>query len=126
MVHECEHFYETGRKCRRITKRGDAFCPGHRPDPRRSVHDDPQVTRKFAAFADQLREADSLDLFCSLQDALTAIQPLIERKSSRAAYLPFARAVIAVAVVVERLITTRQAQNPAVSNAGQRPPFRST
>lgn len=126
MVHECEHFYETGRKCRRITKRGEALCPGHRPDPRRSAHDDPAFTRQLAAFADQLREEDSLGLFCSLQDALTAIQPLIERKSSRSAYAPFARAVIVVAVAVERLIASRQARTPAVSNAGQRPPFRST
>ena len=124
MVHECEHFYETGRKCRRITKRGETLCPGHRPGRRRSAHDDPAFTRQLAAFADQLREADSLGLFCSLQDSLTAIQPLIERKSSRAAYAPFARAAIVVAIAVERIIASQE-RTPAVSNAGQRPPFRS-
>lgn len=118
MIHECEYIYETGRKCRRIPKRGESLCPGHRPHGKRSVHDEPDFQRQIAAFIDQLRAADTLSLVCCLQDALRAIQPTIERKSSRAAYVPFARAVVVVAIAIERFSAT-----PAPAHAAQHAPF---
>ena len=118
MVHECEYIYETGRKCRRIPKRGESLCPGHRPQHKRSVHDEPDFQRQIAVFIDQLRSADTLSLVCCLQDAMRTIQPIIERKSSRATYLPFARAAVVVAIAVERFSAT-----PAPSHAAQPEPF---
>lgn len=118
MVHECEYIYETGRKCRRIPRRGESLCPGHRPHAKRSVHDEPDFQRQIAAFIAQLRAADTLSLVCSLQDALTAIQPIIERKSSRATYVPFARATVVVAIAIERFSATA-----APSHAAQQAPF---
>ena len=125
MVHECEHFYETGRKCRRITKRGEALCPGHQPNPRRSIHDDPVFHRQIAGWIAQLRATDATDLLCCLQDALTAIQPIIESKTTRANYIRFARASAVVAIVVERLLRNPQRPSAANANAGQRSPFES-
>lgn len=118
MLHECEYIYETGRKCRRIPKRGESLCPGHRPDRKRSVHDDPEFVRQIGAFIDQLRAADTLSLICCLQDAMRSIQPIIERKSSRATYIPFARAAVVVAIAIERLSATS-----APSHAAQHSPF---
>ena len=113
MVHECEYIYETGRKCRRIPKRGESLCPGHRPHARRSVHDEPEFQRQIAAFIDQLRAADTFSLVCCLQDAMRTIQPIIERKSSRATYIPFARAAVVVAIAVERFSATSAPSNAA-------------
>lgn len=118
MVHECEYIYDTGRKCRRIPKRGESLCPGHRPHTKRSVHDEPEFRRQIAAFIDQLRAADTYSLVCCLQDAMRTIQPIIERKSSRATYVPFARAAVVVAIAIERF-----SAKPVHSNAQQRPPF---
>lgn len=119
MVHECEHFYETGRKCRRITKRGEALCPGHRPNPRRSLHDEPAFMREVAVLAEHLRAAGDDDLFLALQDALAAILPAIERKASRAGYLPFARASVVVCIAVERIIRNRERRSAAAAYAAQ-------
>lgn len=119
MVHECEHFYETGRKCHRITKRGEALCPGHRPNPHRSVHDEPAFMREVAVLAEHLRAAGDEDLFCALQDALAAIQPTLERRISRANYLPFARASVVVCIAVERIISNRERRSAAAANAAQ-------
>jgi hypothetical protein len=103
MVHECQHVYATGRKCRRIPKRGEDLCPGHRPSSRPSHHDDPEFARRLLGYADQLRTLDIEALCCMLQDDLTRIQPIVDRKSSRATYAPFARAFIAVTVAIEQL-----------------------
>lgn len=139
MVHECQYVYETGRKCRRIPKRGEDLCPGHRPNPRRSHHSDPGFARRLLGYADQLRLLSLEDLCCTLQDDLARIQPIVDRKSSRAAYEPFARAFVAVTVAINQLGTLRAAQasrlaaaslpgrsaaqpNPAASDASHPPP----
>lgn len=127
MVHECQHIYETGRKCRRIPKRGEDLCPGHRPnhrpDRRCSAHDDPAFSRQLEAFAAQLQTIDSCGLLSCLQDALTDIQPIVERKSSRATYAPFARASIVIAIALDRLIEGTQALTATLSETGTPPPF---
>jgi hypothetical protein len=125
MIHECEHFYETGRKCRRITKRGQALCPGHQPNPRRSVHDEPAFARQIEGFVEQLRAIDDVSLLCSLQDALNIIQPLIEQKTTRANYVRFARASVVVGVTVERLLRNQERRSAAVANAAQQQGFES-
>jgi hypothetical protein len=119
MVHECEHFYETGRKCHRITRRGEALCPGHRPAPHRSVHDEPAFRREIATLVEHLRAAGDYDLLTTLQDALTAIQPTIERKVSRARYLPFARASVVVGIALERVILAQRRRSAAAADAAQ-------
>jgi hypothetical protein len=119
MVHECEHFYETGRKCRRITKRGEALCPGHQPNLRRSVHDEPAFARQIDGFVQQLRAIDDTTLLCCLQDALNIIQPIIESKTTRANYVRFARASVVVGITVERLLRNQQRRSAANANAAQ-------
>jgi hypothetical protein len=107
MVHECQHVYETGRKCRRIPKRGETLCPGHRPHPTRSHHDQPDFASRLLSYAQQLRGLGLEALFGTLQDSLACIQPIVESKSSRATYEPFARAYVAVSVVMEQLENLR-------------------
>lgn len=116
MVHECEHIYETGRKCRRIPKRGQSLCPGHRPHGPRSFHDEPDFARQLLGLTHQLRALDLATLLCVLQDSLAAIQPIVERKSSRATYTPFARAFVALTVTAEAIRSVRPASHPANSS----------
>lgn len=113
MIPECQHIYETGRKCRRIPKRGETLCPGHRPSSTRSHHDDPDFARRLLAYAQQLRDLSLEVLLRTVQDDLTVIQPIVERKSSRATYTPFARAFVAVTVAVEQMDAQLQALRSA-------------
>jgi len=139
MVHECQFVYETGRKCRRIPKRGEDLCPGHRPNPNRSHHDNPGFALRLLGYADQLRLLSLEALCCTLQDDLARIQPIVDRKSSRAVYEPFARAFVAVTVAIEQLEFLRAAHasrlagaslpgpsaaqpKPSASDASHRPP----
>jgi hypothetical protein len=122
MVHECQYLYETGRKCRRIPKRGDDLCPGHRPNPSRPHHDDPDFARRICGYAGQLRGLSFDDLLRCLQDDLARIQPTMERKSSRATYEPFARAFAAVTVAVERVAGLHSGLSRPSRPAGQSSP----
>jgi hypothetical protein len=118
MVHECQHIYETGRKCRRIPKRGQDLCPGHRPGPSRSHHDDPDFARQLLGYIQQLHGLSLEALFCALQDDLALIQPIVQRKSSRARYAPFARAFVAVTVAIEQLGNLRSVASHPSRPAG--------
>jgi hypothetical protein len=122
MVHECQHVDEIGRKCGRIPKRGFDLCPGHRPSPTRSHHDDPGFARQLLGYTQQLRGLSLEALFRTLQDNLALIQPIVERKSSRATYAPFARAFVAVTVAIEQLDTLRSVAAQASHPARQRLP----
>jgi hypothetical protein len=128
MVHECQHIYETGRKCRRIPKRGEDLCPGHRPHGKPSFHDQPDFVHRLTGFVEQLRSLSLPETLAILQDALSDIQPIIERKSSRATYEPFARASAAVGIALEQFadlrdLSEQQLQQPDFSHASTPPNF---
>jgi hypothetical protein len=128
MVHECQHIYETGRKCRRIPKRGEDLCPGHRPHAKRSFHDEPDFVHRLTGFVEQLRSLSLTETLGILQDALSDIQPTVERKSSRATYEPFARAAAAVGIALEQFAELRdlpeqEQQQPDLSDPSTHPHF---
>jgi hypothetical protein len=129
MIPECQHIYETGRKCRRIPKRGDDLCPGHRPQPNRSFHDEPGFVRQLHAFACQISQLPLLDQLATLQDALAAARPILDRdaarRHARAAYIPIARAIVAVTVAISSLDQAQtQAQTQASSMQSRPNPHR--
>jgi hypothetical protein len=114
MVHECQYIYETGRKCRRIPKRGETLCAGHRPDAvrRRSLHEQPDFTRQLSALAEQLSALDLTTLLGILLDSFAAISNILERDATRPAYTAFARANIALSIAIRRLSESPSPQHP--------------
>ena len=101
MTDPCAHRYPDGRPCRRVPRRGQPFCPAHRPNRVRE--------EKEAALALILGCRDELDamslagLLFATSQALANIHSLIERKSSRRHRADFLRAVTAVCLAAHRV-----------------------
>lgn len=102
MPSECAHTYPDGRRCRRIPKSGKAFCPGHHPR-RRPDEYDPDFVREMRAWVEQLHDTPLEPLLVLLQESLAAVQPVLERKVSRAHRAVFIRSTIAVTHSIDRL-----------------------
>jgi len=120
MVQECIHVYENGHKCGRIPRRGERLCAAHQAP--RARHDaEESFNREMFAWVDRLDAMHPADLLDTLQGCLSAIQPLIERKSSRASRVAFTRATVAVTTVIDRLFANapplpgNQSAAPALS-----------
>ncbi len=105
MVEECTHICASGRKCRRIPKRGQALCLAHRPSRRRrrSLEEDPAFDQQMSSWVERLRAMELATFLSQTQAALGDLQPLIDRRLSRRDRAAYTRAAIAVTVAIDRL-----------------------
>ncbi|HEX4065352.1 MAG TPA: hypothetical protein VHZ09_04955 [Acidobacteriaceae bacterium] len=101
MIDTCAHVYPDGRLCRRIPKRGESLCPGHR---RRSAESGDEVLeRQMEAWSDHLHALPIEQIFATAVESLNVIGPVIERRFPRKHRTAFIRAAISVAVAAEML-----------------------
>lgn len=101
MVVECSFTYPDGRHCRRVVRRGDTLCPGHRPGRstgRRAP--DAAFGAEIAAHLHSIRALDLESLIVRLPGELRAIHPLVDRTVSRRSRLAFARALVTLDATV--------------------------
>lgn len=106
-VHECAHIYPDGRTCRRLPKRGEKLCLGHQLHrPRRPGQEDEIFEKQMTGWIDQLDAMPLEQILAAAQGSLAGIFELIDRKSSRAHRLAFARAGIAVGAAINKLDET--------------------
>ena len=93
---ECSHILATGRKCHRIARAGNRFCPAHLLKRNR---DRDTIERRMVDYGHSLAQMDLPDLLSELSDALAELLPRIPN-SSRASLI---RASIAARVTLEYL-----------------------
>ena len=118
MVHECNHRYPDGRRCRRIPKRGEPLCRDHKRSRRQPHTEDPAFIRQMEAYADRLITLPLDVLAAEVQFALAAMHPILDSRFSRTWRLLFNRAEIAVAALAEEL---QIRQRPPAPPAGISP-----
>ena len=101
MIDTCAHVYPDGRLCRRIPKRGESLCPGHR---RRSAGSGEELLkRQMEAWSDRLHALPIEQIFAAAVESLNVIGPVIERRFPRKHRAAFIRAAISVGVAAETL-----------------------
>ncbi len=118
MVNDCAYIYEeTGRRCRRIPRRGESLCLAHtslRPQP---GDEDAAFNRLMSAWAERLHNIPLDHLLEALQTSLEGIHEIIQSKSSRRHRMAFGRAVIAVGIANERLVDALAAPRAGAENS---------
>ncbi len=103
-VQECAHIYPNGRTCRRLPKRGEKLCLGHQTHRRRRPGEEDELFEKqMNGWVEQLDALPLEQMLAVLQASLAGISELIDRKSSRAHRLAFARAGASVGVAHNKL-----------------------
>ena len=102
MVAECNFIYESGHKCRRIPRRGETLCPGHKVDARR-FDDQAAAERQLTGYIHYLNTMPLKELLPATLQALAQIQPIVNRKSSRFHRAAFDRGRHALAITFDRL-----------------------
>jgi hypothetical protein len=115
MVEECVHILPSGRKCRRIPKRGQKFCSSHRPGRRRRppLHEDHAFRQQMFAFVERLQTLSLPDLLYETTGLLTDIHLLIDRRCSRPHRLAFSRACAAAGLAADGLFALSRARSQA-------------
>jgi hypothetical protein len=123
MVEECVHILPSGRKCRRIPKRGQKFCSSHRPGRRRRppLHEDHAFRQQMFAFVERLQTLSLPDLLYETTGLLTDIHLLIDRRCSRPHRLAFSRACAAAGLAADGLFALSRARSPAPPAPPPRP-----
>jgi hypothetical protein len=100
MVPECTFVYPSGHRCRRIPRRGQPLCPGHRNT--RAVTDDPGPDLEMFAFAQSLESLPLPDLLASVSESLSALLPLFDRRFACRLQPHFTRATLALDCALNR------------------------
>lgn len=122
MVQECTFLFPDGRRCRRIPKRGEKLCHGHKRRRRLPAEMDALFLQQMDAWVEHLNDLPLQTLLSTLQESLADIQELIERKSSRRHRLLFHRAVVAVTCAIDHVDAAMASyREEAARRAARRP-----
>jgi len=105
MIEECIHLMANGRKCRRIPKRGQKFCPAHQPHRRRRgfLEEDEAANRQISEMIGRLHAMPLDDMLYTTGNLLNEIYPVMDRRCARRDRLAFVHALSAVQVSAERI-----------------------
>jgi hypothetical protein len=121
VIQECQFQYGGGRHCRRIPKRGEAYCRDHRRSVRALPPAHPRLARAFDSDAAVSRERYrpplgglGLDeLLLDIAASLHSLEPLVRGSASSQEILRYQRACTAAGLAMDRVaglpVTLRQA-----------------
>lgn len=119
MVNECAYLYETGRRCRRLPRRGESLCRAHKSPRPQPGEEDAAFQSLMALWIERLHQIPLDHLLEALQSSLEGIHEIIQSKSSRRHRMDFGRALIAVCVANERLSDAIAARTAAAAKSGR-------